>query len=118
MLPRPFSTFQVLSAVVAVAPAADPVEWPLSVGRQNDLDGPPEQPWFATRTTFLGKQNNIDGQPEQPQWVSIFLSNTHGPQHLLELVSAIWLCPLAAIHLSFEHCQDAGHRNVYAIIHY
>ena len=66
----------------------------------------------------MGKQNNIDGQPEQPQWVSIFLSNTHGPQHLLELVSAFWLCPLAAIHLSFEHCQDAGHRNVYAIIHY
>jgi len=25
--------------MLAVAPAADPVEWPLSVGNQNNLDG-------------------------------------------------------------------------------
>ena len=64
MLPRPFNTFQVLSAVVAVAPAADPVEWPLSVGNQNNLGGQAEQPRWANRTTLMGNLHTRNGQTE------------------------------------------------------
>ncbi|KAA6427968.1 MAG: hypothetical protein FRX49_02630 [Trebouxia sp. A1-2] len=107
MLPRPFSTFQVLSAVVAVAPAANPVEWPLSVGKQNKLNGQTELPRWATRTSSMGNLHTLIGrteqtyvQPEQPQRQALSLPTS---------LFCCWNCfqQILALHKQKGHLRHA-----------
>ncbi len=78
--------------------------------KQSHLDGQPEHPRWATRIPSMDKHGNSNGQIEQHQWASSFLSDDHIPQHLLELVSILWLCPLATTYLPHQHCQHPRHR--------